>query len=275
MTELPDESIDHILTSPPYFGHRFFLPSNGTVSELGQEETARAYIDNLLPVLKECRRVMRPSGSILLNMADSYSKANKMQIPERVSIEIQDRLGLILRNTLIWWKNTSRPPESSKRRRHTDFEYVYHFVKDAAQYYFDADAIRIPYVTPERTDHRPPRHHNNGNEVTLSNLDVSLRHAGGRIPGCVLEISRHVPSPAETNSPIRHTAAMNPQLARELLKPIAQVGDVICDPFSGSATTGAVALEYGCFYVGYDINPVFNRIGAKRLKQRISEREQA
>ena len=65
---------------------------------------------------------------------------------------------------------------------------------------------------------------------------------------------------------------MPPRLVRELLKPLAQVGDRVLDPFSGSATTGAVALEMGCFYVGYDVNPVFNSIGAKRLKEQVKEK---
>ena len=55
------------------------------------------------------------------------------------------------------------------------------------------------------------------------------------------------------------------------MKPLAQPGDVVLDPFSGSGTTGAVALEMGCFYVGYDVNPVFNSIGAKRLKEQIKD----
>ena len=64
---------------------------------------------------------------------------------------------------------------------------------------------------------------------------------------------------------VEHTAAFPDRLVRELLKPIAQPGDIVLDPFGGSHTTGAVALEFGCFYVGYDTNPAFNRIGTKRL----------
>ena len=248
---------------------------------------------------------MKPSGSFMLNLGDTYYKHSKMQVPERVSIAVQDRLGLILRNTIIWSKTGSMTPESTKRRRHTDFEYVYHFVLDADQYYYDADAIRIPYVTDLPTDRKPPRHYDhgiskgvnarwvytdagNGNgklasgvnaswvnrnkggvltePVTISNIGSSVRHPKGKIPGCILEVSRHT-TPLKMAGEAQHTAAFPDRLVRELLKPIAQAGDVILDPFSGSATTGAVALEYGCFYVGYDTNKVFNRIGAKRLKQ--------
>ena len=310
MSELADNSIDHIVTSPPYLNQRQFtaLTGNGTTIELGQEETIDEYIDNLLKVLEECRRVMKKSSSLMLNLGDTYHKHSKMQVPERVSIAVQDRLGLLLRNTLIWWKSGSMTPESTKRRRHTDYEYVYHFVLDAEQYYYDADAIRIPYVTDQPTDRKPPRHFNheiskgvnarwvytdagnggNGNgklaqgvnaswvnrnvggkltePVTISNIGSSVRHPIGKIPGCILDVSRHT-TPLKMAGEAEHTASFPDRLVRELLKPIAQAGDIILDPFAGSSTTGAVALEYGCFYVGYDTNKVFNRIGAKRLKQ--------
>lgn len=286
MCELNDESIDHIVTSPPYMNQRQFQPiTDGSVRELGQEETVEEYVDNLLKVFEECRRVMRPTGSLMLNMGDTYYKHSKMQIPERVSIAIQDRLGLILRNTLIWWKSGSACPESTARRRHTDYEFVYHFVLDAGQYYYDDNAIRIPYVTDQPTDRKPPRHYNheiskgvnarwvNRNvggkltePVTVSNVSSSVRHPQGKMSGCILEISRHTTPLQIDGEEVQHTASFPDRLVRELLKPIAQPGDMILDPFGGSHTTGAVALEYGCYYVGYDVNPVFNRIGAKRLK---------
>ena len=263
---------------------RQFQPiTDGSVRELGQEETVEEYVDNLLKVFEECRRVMRNTSSLMLNMGDTYYKASKMQVPERVSIAIQDRLGLKLRNTLIWAKNSSMCPESTKRRRHTDFEYVYHFVKDADQYYYNADPIRIEYQTNLPTDRKPPRHYNHeiakgvnarwvnrnvggklAEPVTVSNVSSSIRHPIGKIPGCVLEISRHT-TPLDMEGEVEHTAAFPDRLVRELLKPIAQPGDIILDPFGGSHTTGAVALEYGCFYVGYDTNAAFNRIGGKRL----------
>jgi site-specific DNA-methyltransferase (adenine-specific) len=285
MCELDDESIDHIVTSPPYMNQRQFQPitGNGHDRELGQEESLEEYIDNLLKVIEECRRVMRATSSLMLNMGDTYYKASKMQVPERVSIAIQDRLGLKLRNTLIWAKNSSMCPESTKRRRHTDYEYVYHFVKDTDQYYYNADPIRIAYGTNAPVPRKPPRHYNHeiakgvnarwvnrnvggklAEPVNVSNVSSSLLHPLGKIPGCVLEISRHT-TPLDMEGEVEHTAAFPDRLVRELLKPIAQPGDIILDPFGGSHTTGAVALEYGCFYVGYDTNAAFNRIGGKRL----------
>ena len=302
--ELDDESIDHMVTSPPYYSQRVFT-SNGDdgTKELGQEDKLSDYIDNLVDIMAECKRIMKPTGSMYINLGDTYDKGTKLQMPERVSIAIQDRLGLYLRNTLIWWKNQSMTPESTKNRRHTDFEYVYHFVKDPTKYYFDADEIRIPYVTDTPTDRKPPRHfnldwdrgparaggagspynksikqgvnprwiaHSVGGEVaepvSMTNLSSSVRHPKGKVPGCILEISRHT-QPHNLEGQVEHTAPYPEKLVRELLLPVARPGDIIYDPFSGSGTTGAVAFEFGSSYIGVDVNENFNVLASARLNE--------
>ena len=268
MHELDDNSIDHVLTSPPYKDQRQFQNTNGRQPELGLEKTVDEYVAKLLEVLSECKRVMRPTGSMMLVLGDTYAKQSKQQVPERVSIAVQDQLGLCLRNTLIWAKGTSMTPESAKRRRHTDYEFVYHFVKDAQRYYYSADEIRIPYTTDISTDRKPPRHYaSTRNHAEDWQSGASLRSPAGKIPGCVLEIARFT-TPLDMDGEVEHTAAFPDRLIRELLKPIAQPGDILLDPFSGSGTVGAVGAEFGCSYVGYDLNPAFNSLASKRLRER-------
>lgn len=268
--ELADNSIDHVITSPPYKDQRFYLGTNGRGPELGREKTIDEYVANLLEILSECKRVMRPTGSMMLVIGDTYSKQNKQQIPERVSIAVQDKLDLCLRNTLIWAKGQSMTSESAKRRRHTDFEFVYHFVKDAQRYYFSADEIRIPYTTDVPIDRKPPRHYGgnlrNPDHAEEWQKGSSIRHPGGKIPGCILEVARQTTS-LDMEDEVEHTAAFPDRLIRELLKPIAQPGDILLDPFSGSGTVGAVGAEFGCSYVGYDLNPAFNSLASKRLSR--------
>ena len=301
--DLDDESIDHVVTSPPYYSQRVFHSEDDGTKELGQEEKLSDFIDNLVAVIAECKRLLKPTGSMYINLGDTYDKGTKLQMPERVSIAIQDRLGLYLRNTLIWAKGNSATPESNKNRRHTDYEYVYHFVKDPTKYYFDADEIRIPYATDGPTDRKPPRHHNIdwdrgvmrgggygspynnplrngapprwimhsvggvvGEPVSMTNLSSSVRHPLGKVSGCILEISRHTQS-HNLEGQVEHTAPYPEKLVRELLLPVARPGEVIYDPFSGSGTTGAVALEMGCNYIGVDINSNFNQLSSARLNE--------
>ena len=291
MDELEDNSVTGaIVTSPPYFQQRVFT-ADGTVKtskngtpELGQELEVNDYVENLCVILAECSRVLSPTASFYLNLGDTYQEGNLLNVPARVSIAVQDKLGLILKQTLIWWKSGSIMPESTKRRRMNDFEFIYHFVKDRKQYYYDADQIREPYQSQEPVDRKAPRHYDeleegvnwrwvniakdgdvDGMLRTTSNVGSSVRHAGGKIPGAVMEISRHCPNLEEFG--IAHTAGFPAKLVDELLKPVLQEGDVVLDPFSGSGTVGVVALEHGCEYVGYEINNQFAELGMRRIKK--------
>lgn len=291
MAELEDNSVTGaIVTSPPYFQQRVFT-ADGTAktskngkTELGQELEVNDYVENLCVILAECARVMSPTSSFYLNLGDTYQDGNLLNVPARVAIAVQDQLGLILKQTLIWWKSGSIMPESTKRRRMNDYEFVYHFVKDRKQYYYDADQIRIPYESPEPVDRKAPRHYDeleegvnwrwvniaeggdvNGMLRTTSNVGSSIRHAAGKIPGAVMEISRHCPNLEEFG--IAHSAGFPAKLVDELLKPVVQENDLVLDPFSGSATVGVVAIEHGCEYVGYEINSQFAELGMKRLKK--------
>ena len=308
--ELEDESIDHIVSSPPYWNQRVFHSEDDSKTELGQEDKLEDFIDNLIAIIAECKRIMKPTGSMYLNLGDTYEKGTKLQVPERISIAIQDRLGLYLRNTLIWNKGDSMTPESCKNRRHTDYEFVYHFTKKSSDYFYDVDEIRIPYNTDDPTDTKPPRHYNLDwdkgvdraggvgspynkdikqvegikqgvnarwiahsvggkiNEpVSMTNLSSSVRHPIGKVPGCILEVSRHTPQPHNLEGEVEHTAAYPEKLVRELLRPVARPGDIIYDPFSGSGTTGAVAFEFGSNYIGVDVNPNFNQLASARLNE--------
>ena len=85
--------------------------------------------------------------------------------------------------------------------------------------------------------------------VTISNIGSSVRHPIGKIPGCILDVSRHT-TPLKMAGEAEHTASFPDRLVRELLKPIAQAGDIILDPFAGSSTTGAVAFGIRLFLCG-------------------------
>ena len=106
--ELDDDSVDHIVTSPPYYSQRIFQ-NNGddSAKELGQEDDVSEYVSNLVDIIAECKRLLKSTGSMYLNLGDTYKNGSKLQVPERVSIAIQDGLGLYLRNTLIFAKGNS------------------------------------------------------------------------------------------------------------------------------------------------------------------------
>lgn len=133
---LPDACIDFVMTSPPYWGKREY--ENGGI---GLEGDYRNYVQRLAAVFAEVKRVLKSEGSFWLNIGDSYNGKGLVGVPWRVAFELVDNQGWILRNSVIWNK-LKGGMDNSKDRLGNVHENVFHFVKQAKGYYYDADAIR-------------------------------------------------------------------------------------------------------------------------------------
>jgi DNA modification methylase len=165
--QLPDNFIDCIVTSPPYWNLRDY----DIKDQMGLEQDPDDFINKLVEIMKECKRVLKPTGTIWLNLGDSYHKnlsgrkkvnpnwfqpKQRLLIPYRTAIKCQDELGLILRNDITWVKQLcnyrtkdsfgSCMPTAVRDRLNTTSESLFFFVKDP-RYYFSLDSIRIPYKT--------------------------------------------------------------------------------------------------------------------------------
>lgn len=136
LSHLPDESIDCVITSPPYYMKREYLGGG-----IGLEATYQEYINNLLAITLEVYRVLKPSGSFWLNIGDSYKNKQLLNIPHRVAIRMQDEQNWILRNTVIWHKMKGAMSQS-KDSLGNEYEPFFHFVKSRNGYYYDSDAVR-------------------------------------------------------------------------------------------------------------------------------------
>jgi DNA modification methylase len=173
LAKLPSDSIDCIITSPPYWGLRDYKVEG----QIGLEEHPQLYIDKIVSVFEEVKRVLKPTGTVFLNLGDCYYshrdwtysdmknkleyaegqkfnpkiKSNwlqpkqRMLIPHRIAIAMQDK-GWVLRNDLVWRK-LSHMPSSVKDRLSNSFEYIFFFVKHPKNYFFDLEAIRVPHKT--------------------------------------------------------------------------------------------------------------------------------
>ena len=136
LRELPDGCIDFAMTSPPYWGKREY--ENGGI---GLEDDYRDFVRNLAAVFAELKRVLKPEGSFWLNLGDSYNGKGLVGVPWRVAFELVDNQGWILRNSVIWNK-LKGGMDNSKDRLGNVHENIFHFVKQAKGYYYNADAIR-------------------------------------------------------------------------------------------------------------------------------------
>lgn len=175
---IPDNSIDCCVTSPPYYGLRDY----GTDGQIGLETTPEQYIENLVAVFREVRRVLKTDGTLWLNMGDSYAGSGKgaaayplnakkykqgtnkgmlaavkttkvkaqgykrkdlMGVPWRLAFALQAD-GWYLRQDIIWYKPNCMP-ESVKDRCTKSHEYIF-LLSKSDKYYFDNEAIKEPAV---------------------------------------------------------------------------------------------------------------------------------
>lgn len=136
LRELPDESVNCVMTSPPYWGVREYSGEG----HLGQEETVEGFIDNLLDIFAEVRRVLTDDGSFWLNVGDTYQNKNLVGVPWKVALALKDRQDWVLRNDIVWNKVKGNPSSATDRLR-VMHEYIFHFTKQT-DYYYDMDSIR-------------------------------------------------------------------------------------------------------------------------------------
>lgn len=131
---ISDNSVDCCITSPPYWQKRQY--ENGGI---GLENSPEEYIENLLNIIREVKRVLKPSGSFWLNIGDSYQNKTRLGIPWRVALKMIDD-GWILRNDVIWNKHKGGLSPNPDRFGSVSEDFFF-FVK-SDKYFFDADSIR-------------------------------------------------------------------------------------------------------------------------------------
>lgn len=202
LKELPDNSIDSIVTSPPYFRLRDY----GHGGQLGLESRVDEWVDGLRNVLNECARVLVPTGTVWLNLGDSYSthrregapRKSLLFGPERVALQLISD-GWVIRNKLVWSKTNTIP--SSVTDRFTTRHEVIYLMSRSPKYYFDLDSLRQPHTSkPPKPRGRPipipvPRPAwlgpNSDGDAGLRRLHAAgLRgHPLGKNPGDVWQLS--------------------------------------------------------------------------------------
>ncbi len=136
LRSFPSETFDCCMTSPPYWGKREY--SSGGI---GLEGRHLDFVASVSSVCSEIKRVLKPTGSLWLNIGDSYRQKNLLGIPWRIAIELTDVQGWTLRNSVVWNK-VKGGLDNSKDRLRNVHEQIFHFVKRPQGYYYDADAIR-------------------------------------------------------------------------------------------------------------------------------------
>ncbi len=140
LRQMPRESVDTIVSSPPYYQQRDY----GNDGQIGRESSPELYVERLVEILVQAKEVLKPGGSLWLILGDKYRDGRLLGMPWRVALGAQAK-GWILRSDIIWHKPNAIP-SPVKNRPTVDHEYVF-FLTKSDRYYYNSDAIREPHVT--------------------------------------------------------------------------------------------------------------------------------
>ncbi len=253
LRRLKDQSVRCVITSPPYWGLRTY----GIDAQIGLEETLAQFLNKLVIVFTEVRRVLMNDGTLWLNIGDGYTSGNRgyrapdkknparamsvrpdtpeglkpkdlLGVPWRLAFALQED-GWYLRDDIVWHKPNAMP-ESVKDRPTRSHEYLFMLTK-SEQYFYGWQASREP-----------------------------AGHGGLRNRRSVWAVNTRPFAGA-------HFATFPTDLIRPCIQASSQPGDFILDPFFGSGTVGLASQEEGRRYVGIELNPEYVALAAGRLRQ--------
>ena len=256
---LESESINTCVTSPPYWGLRDY---NGEKEQLGLEATPQEFVDNLVAVFREVKRVLRDDGTVWLNLGDSYKKSNLVGIPWRVALALQED-GWYLRQDIIWSKPNPMP-ESIKNRCTKAHEYIFLFSKNA-KYYYDNEAIK--------EDAKFPGGPISAHAIRKGVGDPKMQTRGGlhKIGANAKRNKRSVWT--ITTKPFKeaHFATFPKDLIEPCVLAGCPEGGTVLDPFGGSGTTAQVANDNQRDSILCELSAEYIEIAKKRLHGMFSD----
>lgn len=269
LRNLPEKSVDLVLTSPPYADRRDY---GGKAGMINPDD----YIEWFIPKALELKRVLKDNGSFVLNISDKVVGGYQHLYVFELVIRLCKELGFNLVRDYIWY-NPATPPNVFSRggfgRTKKSHEYCFWFAKGDT-WTFNLDPIRRPYGKDmqkflagkgkgDRTQNNRPSTHN-------FNCEKVWTDKGGADPGSVIEIgntnSNDVFSKLCKERGIAHPARFPEKLAEFFILSGTEPGSLVLDPFSGSGTTAVTAAKNGRRWIGIDANPDYCELAIARMQ---------
>lgn len=286
LQNIADESVHCCVTSPPYWGLRDY----GTDGQLGLENSPQEYVERMVTVFREVRRVLRTDGTLWLNLGDTYASRGGMGfqgkhgqrfsrrhtqrsilgntatnglkskdlagIPWRVAFALQDD-GWYLRQDIIW--NKPNPmPESVKDRCTKSHEYIF-LLSKSENYYFST--LKEEARFKEGPRNKRPHSKTNADGSIALRTRANLSTIGPR----ETRTKRSVWT--VTTRPFKgaHFATFPTQLVEPCICAGCPDGGIVLDPFFGAGTTGLVATNQNKGFIGIEINQRYAEMAKERI----------
>jgi DNA modification methylase len=267
---LPSDAFDCVVTSPPYWGLRDY----GVEGQIGLEQTVSDYLGEMVGVFRQVRRVLKPCGTLWLNIGDSYVQSSDgnlrlkpkdlCMVPNRLALALQYD-GWFVRSEIIWHKPNPMP-ESVTDRPTSSHEKVWLLTK-SERYFYDADAIAERAVTDDEkkwTDGGSDKQRGHSRRHAGFNGRYAEKIAAEGVPE--KRNARNVWSISPQPFSGAHFATMPPDLVERCIKAGCAAGGQVLDPFGGAGTTGLVADRLGRNATLIELNPEYINIAKRRIE---------
>ena len=248
MQRIEDESIDCIVTTPPYWRRR----SQGTESI--SATSADQYIEQLLQAMQQAWRILKPEGSLWLNMGDDTTGGFVQGLPWRVVLAMMDRQGWRLVNEVVWNKTTTSPQGSQDHLRKVH-EFMFHLVK-GPNFHYDDEELRRTYALIVRNDDKSRKR---SDKIQERYLQPEGTH--GLVPGDVWTIGVQ-------RSGIAHYCVAPDTLYRLPIVATCPHGGIVLDPYCGTGTTCKIAYDLNLRSIGIDINANYIKQARASIEQK-------
>jgi len=277
MSEVKTDSVQVVFTSPVYFNLRMYDESVKGTPELGQETSVDEYVSNIINHLRDVKRVLKETGSFFLNIGESYSDKHAQLVPTKLLLALCEQEGYFLTNRIVWHK-TNSIPQSLKMRLKPTYEEIFHLVKNPDKYYYEE--CKVWNDKPMKIVKGPADR--NTKRVGAKKSGLMLTNPYTKFKDFLSEQSFNdviIGSNAsmrqreltKLDNTISHPAVMPSYLPVIPILSTSKPGDIVLDPFSGTATTGQVALLLGRRYIGYELIKNNFDLSIQSIKKTISE----
>ncbi len=235
LRSLPAESIDLVVSSPPY--------NIGKAYEAKRE--LQTYLDEQKAVLRECHRVLKPNGSIFWQVGSFTHKGTLVPLDVKF-FPILEELGMLPRNRIIWVRQHGLHASKKFSGRH---ETILWFTK-GEEFHFDLDAVRVPQKWQNKKSHRGEKK----GELSCN--------PDGKNPGDVW-VFQNVKHNHEEQT--IHPAQFPEGLIARIVLATTPVGGMVLDPYMGTGTTAVVARDHGRHYLGAELDDIYHEVAMRRL----------
>jgi DNA modification methylase len=272
---LDDEQVDCIPNSPPYFGAvRTYLQdgqkvksSKKKIDQIGHENDVDIYLEELMKVYRECKRVLKNTGSIFVNIADTTVDGILMNIPGLL-IELMKKEGLFCAQQIIWFK--INPTYQTGKTFQESSEVILHFVKDSKKYkwykdWFGKEDEFLGNITYGDKEKKRKFRNTMIYYPSVAN-DENIPLCYGLMQTNVINNHYLVKLMRKRGFELQHNALYPVEVPFVCLMSTTRPNDTVLDVFSGMATTGLVSIANNCIYYGVDKSEVYSKKASIRIQ---------